>query len=49
MNKAVFTTSDIHCHTEEDSKWFDKYPFEPAHMDYADRLEVYGFKTGKDF
>ena len=39
----------IGCHTEEDSKWFDKYPFEPAHMDYADRLEVYGFKTGKDF
>ena len=38
----------ITCETEQDSK-YSQYAREIRHMDYADRLEVYGFKTGKDF
>lgn len=38
----------ITCETEQQSK-YSNYSREIRHMDYADRLQVYGFKTGRDF
>jgi hypothetical protein len=39
----------IGCHTEKDSKFYSEYQPKISWMDYADRLQVYGFKIGKDF
>lgn len=39
----------IGCHNKEYSEFREKYPRDICWMDYADKLEFYGFKTGKDF
>ena len=39
----------IGCHNEEYSEFLERYPHNIHWMDYADKLEHYGFKTGRNF